>query len=114
MRPKVRASLSGLRQSECEHGEMLDPIPGAEIASVLTAELGTSAERPLAAAKTNGHNQNAGRGVESNHNGNVHNDADPTQQPAFEGEVMPASSGPLTSGLVMESGLHRPNLAPKE
>jgi nonribosomal peptide synthetase DhbF len=112
-KPRIRGNLK-IFKCDCEHGEMLDPIPGAEIASVLTAELGTSAQQPLAAAKTNGHNQNAGRSVESNGNGHVDAGAGRTQRPAVEGEAMHASSGPLTSGLVMESDLHGPNLAPKE
>jgi nonribosomal peptide synthetase DhbF len=112
-KPHVRGKLK-IFKSDCHHGEMLDPIPGAEIASVLAAELETSAERPLAAAKTNGHNQNAGRGVESNGNDHVNGDAGRTQQPAFEGEAMTASSDSPTSGLVIESGFHGPNFAPKE
>jgi nonribosomal peptide synthetase DhbF len=116
-KPRIRGELK-IFKSDCEHGEMLDPVPAETIASVLTAELARFTERPLAAAKTNGHNQIADRdvqnGVQNNDNGHAHSDADRTQQPAFESEVLSASSDSLTARLVMASDPHGPDSERKE
>jgi nonribosomal peptide synthetase DhbF len=109
-KPHIRGELKVFK-SDCDHGEMLDPVPGAEIANVLTAELAASTDRPLAAAKTNGHNP--GRAAERNGNGHVHNDADRSQQQAFDGEATTESES-LTSLLVIETGRQGPDFTPEE
>jgi pristinamycin I synthase-3/4 len=53
-KPRISGELKVFR-SDCEHGEMLDPGPGEEIAAVLTRELERRAGAPLVAHAANGH-----------------------------------------------------------